>query len=160
MRRMSPDYSGNAYEHSRGLAYDYNYDPYNCDSPGKAGKLDPYSDDYSIPPKSSPHRTRSPDAYSNAGTSQISSFKKGSGWSRRRANACHFRIPHSGLPRTIQQTHLVNTRFIDPYSDDYCIPSKSLPHSPRSPTFSRRPDRSVRRPTPPPIPASPTLEYL
>jgi len=68
MRRMSPDYSGNAYEHSRGLAYDYNYDPYNCDSPGKAGKLDPYSDDYSIPPKSSPHRTRSP----NAGTSHHS----------------------------------------------------------------------------------------
>ena len=77
MRRMSPDYSGNAYEHSRGLAYDYNYDPSNHDSPGKAGKLDPYSDDYSIPLKSSPHRSRSPDAYSNAGTSHHSRRKVG-----------------------------------------------------------------------------------
>ena len=47
MRQMSSDYSGNAYEHSRGLAYDYNYDPSNRDSPSKARKLDPYSDDYS-----------------------------------------------------------------------------------------------------------------
>ena len=59
------------------------------------------------------------------------------------------------------------------YSDDHFIPSKSLPRSSWSPdggTSSRRPDHSGKEvarggrkpmPTPPPpIPTSPTLEYL
>ena len=57
------------------------------------------------------------------------------------------------------------------YSDDYSIPTKSPPRSSRSPdggTSSRRQDhsgkevaRAGQKPTPPPpIPTSPTLEYL
>ena len=173
MRRMSPDYSGNAYEHSRGLAYDYNYDPSNRDSPSKAGKLDPYSDDYSIPPKSPPRRSRTPDAYSSAGTSSKRPDRS------RKDVAGVGRRPIPGIPESPAQESLGRAnkrtspsasstrnspgkvRKLDPYLEKYSVPSKSPPRSSRSP---RRPDHSgkeVRKPTPPPpIPTSPTPEYL
>ncbi|KIJ96230.1 hypothetical protein K443DRAFT_682452 [Laccaria amethystina LaAM-08-1] len=175
MRRMSPDYSGNAYEHSRGLSYDYNYDPSNRDSPSKAGKLDPYSDDYSIPPpKSPPRRSRSPDAYSTVGSSTRRPDRS------RKEVASVGRRPMPGIPESPTQSASLERSNkltsspssskrdspdkIGKFDPGYSIPSKSPPRSSRSPS-SRRPERSgkevERRPTPPPpIPVSPTLEYL